>query len=105
MLIVAGTFERHEGETGDWCSICKRHDSAFVDVSPVSRTSRGEGQVDLERGEDGDVPGDYLRVCSRCVAHMVRSLENFSRARMVKAPEEPEKAWTRCPTYEKPSDT
>lgn len=78
MLIVAGTFERHEGEVGDWCSICKHPDSAFVDVSPVSRTSRGEGQVDLERADEGDVPGDYLRVCARCVAHMVRSLENTS---------------------------
>lgn len=76
MLIVAGTFERHEGEAGDWCSICKHHSSAFVDVSPVSRTSRGEGQSDLERGEGDDVPGDYLRVCARCVAHMVGTLEH-----------------------------
>lgn len=91
MLVVAGTFERHEGEPGNWCSICKRHSSAFVDVSPVSRTSRGEGQVDLERDGDGDVPGDYLRVCARCVAHMVHALENSPRARMVRAPGEPEK--------------
>lgn len=75
MLIVAGTFEHHDGEAGDWCSICKHASSSFVDVSPVSRTSRGEGQVDPERSADGDVPGDYFRVCARCVAHMVHALE------------------------------
>ena len=114
MVIVAGKFERHDGEVGDWCSICKHHANRFVDVSPVSRTSRGEGQVDLEVaarlermrslsdhvvGPCGecdpsfgcfngsapcsklplhaeDVPGDYLRVCARCVAHMIRALED-----------------------------
>jgi len=71
-------FRSHAGEKDEWCSICKRPSERFVDVTKPSRPSKGEGQASmLQRHEAGStrVPGDYARICSSCVARMVRAIE------------------------------